>query len=86
MYNYLFRSPQIYDSQLCAGGVPEKDSCGGDSGGPLMYPGKAQGVGVRYVQRGIVSFGSKRCGIGGYPGVYTRVSDYMMWILDNIHE
>lgn len=82
----FFRSPQIHDSQLCAGGVPDKDSCGGDSGGPLMYPGRARGVGVRYVQRGIVSYGSKRCGVGGYPGVYTRVAYYMKWILDNIHE
>ena len=23
--------------QLCAGGVKNKDSCGGDSGGPLAY-------------------------------------------------
>ncbi|CAK1550567.1 unnamed protein product [Leptosia nina] len=76
-------SPHIYDRQVCAGGVQDKDSCGGDSGGPLMYPGRTD-AGVRYVQRGIVSFGSKRCGIGGYPGVYTRISYYMDWILDNI--
>nr|XP_026494275.1 CLIP domain-containing serine protease 2-like isoform X1 [Vanessa tameamea] len=79
-------SPEIYDTQLCAGGVPDKDSCGGDSGGPLLYPGKNKGVGVRYIQRGIVSYGSKRCGIGGYPGVYTRVVNYMDWILDNISD
>ncbi|XP_046971106.1 CLIP domain-containing serine protease HP8-like isoform X2 [Vanessa cardui] len=79
-------SPEIYDTQLCAGGVPDKDSCGGDSGGPLMYPGKNKGSGVRYIQRGIVSYGSKRCGVGGYPGVYTRVVNYMDWILDNISD
>lgn len=78
-------SPRIFDSQMCAGGEPDKDSCGGDSGGPLMYPGKTR-AGVRYVQRGIVSYGSKRCGVGGYPGVYTRVANYMDWILDNIYE
>ncbi|XP_045502390.1 CLIP domain-containing serine protease 2-like [Colias croceus] len=77
-------SPHIYDRQLCAGGVQDKDSCGGDSGGPLMYPGRTGDVGIRYVQRGIVSYGSKRCGVGGYPGVYTRVAFYMDWILDNI--
>lgn len=77
-------SPQIYARQMCAGGVPDKDSCGGDSGGPLMYPGVVGSKGTRYIQRGIVSYGSKRCGIGGYPGVYTRVAYYMDWILDNI--
>ncbi|CAH2094427.1 unnamed protein product [Euphydryas editha] len=77
-------SPQIFDSQLCAGGEPDKDSCGGDSGGPLMYPGRTT-AGVRYVQRGVVSYGSKRCGVGGYPGVYTRVANYMDWILDHIY-
>ncbi|KAL0869174.1 hypothetical protein ABMA27_007460 [Loxostege sticticalis] len=79
-------TPKIHDRQLCAGGVQDKDSCGGDSGGPLMYPGNVGTRGERYVQRGIVSFGSKRCGIGGFPGVYTRVAYYMDWILDNIHE
>ncbi|XP_041969718.1 CLIP domain-containing serine protease 2-like isoform X2 [Aricia agestis] len=82
-------STEIHSTQLCAGGVAGKDSCGGDSGGPLLYPGlvpgRRGGSGTsRYVQRGIVSYGSKRCGIGGFPGVYTRVADYMEWILDNI--
>ncbi|XP_068619449.1 CLIP domain-containing serine protease HP8-like [Battus philenor] len=76
-------APRIHERQLCAGGVQDKDSCGGDSGGPLMYPGKTS-AGVRYVQRGIVSYGSKRCGVGGFPGVYTNVAYYMDWILDNM--
>lgn len=77
-------SLKIRNSQICAGGVKDKDSCGGDSGGPLMYPGQFENLGVRYIQRGIVSFGSKRCGIAGYPGIYTNVAYYMDWILDNM--
>ncbi|RVE47480.1 hypothetical protein evm_007891 [Chilo suppressalis] len=79
-------NPRIHDRQICAGGVPDKDSCGGDSGGPLMYPGNVGTKGSRYVQRGIVSYGSKRCGLGGLPGVYTRIAYYMDWILDNMHD
>lgn len=74
---------RIIDGQMCAGGEKDKDSCSGDSGGPLMYPGKV-GRRVQYVQRGIVSYGSKRCALGGYPAIYTRVAYYMDWILDNI--
>ncbi|XP_075983210.1 serine protease ea-like isoform X2 [Anticarsia gemmatalis] len=77
-------SLQIKETQICAGGVKDKDSCGGDSGGPLMYPGTFANYGVRYIQRGIVSFGSKRCGIAGFPGVYTNIAYYMDWILDNM--
>lgn len=71
---------------MCAGGIQSKDSCGGDSGGPLLFPGRSGNSGYRYVQRGIVSFGSKQCGVGGVPGVYTRVAFYMDWILDNISD
>ena len=42
-----------------------KDSCGGDSGGPLIQ--KARGVGNPWFQVGVVSFGTKTCGIG-IPG------------------
>jgi secreted trypsin-like serine protease len=33
--------------------------------------------------RGIVSFGTQRCGIG-YPGVYINVAYYASWIRTNM--
>ena len=55
------------------------DSCGGDSGGPMVLrkPGGA------WYQMGVVSFGSKKCGLGK-PAVYTRVTAYLDWIKDNM--
>ena len=42
-------------------------------------------VRIKYkVQVGLVSWGMVRCGTGGVPGVYTNVSYFMDWILDNI--
>lgn len=32
---------------------------------------------------GIVSYGPKKCGKVGLSGVYTRVSEYMDWIINN---
>ena len=29
---------------------------------------------------GITSFGSRTCGMPGYPGVYTKISGYETWI------
>ncbi|CAH1738373.1 unnamed protein product [Aphis gossypii] len=70
----------IDDRVLCAG-FPEggKDSCRGDSGGPLMFP-----KGKQYYLMGIVSFGHKRCGEPGFPGVYTRLPSFMDWVIDKI--
>lgn len=56
------------------------DACQGDSGGPLMMR-----VDTRWVQLGIVSFGNK-CGEPGYPGVYTRLSEYVEWINENTRD
>lgn len=66
---------------MCAIGN-RKDSCDGDSGGPLQRIANVNGV-SRYVGYGIVSFGTQDCGIG-MPGVYTRVSAYIPWILENL--
>jgi hypothetical protein len=67
------------DNMLCAGhSLPNRDSCHGDSGGPLLD--KATGE-----QVGIVSFG-KGCGDTDFPGIYTRISTYTSWIHDRICE
>ncbi|XP_064542286.1 serine protease grass-like [Drosophila montana] len=79
--NCLFFQRDIRKSQLCAGNLG-KDSCNGDSGGPLLYLSEYN-ENQRYVQFGIVSYGSPSCG-NGYPAVYTNVGSYMRWIADKI--
>ncbi len=52
-----------------------KDSCQGDSGGPLV----AKSNDGSYVLHGVTSFGIG-CARAGFPGVYTRVSEFVRWI------
>ena len=65
---------------FCAG-VKEggRDSCDGDSGGPL-YCRK----GDRYELFGITSFG-KDCAVKNQPGVYTKVANIVLWIKEHIN-
>ena len=46
-----------------------KDSCNGDSGGPLICNDKAIGI---------VSYGDTNCGL--YPAVYTKLNPFRKWI------
>lgn len=63
----------------------KKDACQGDSGGPLMWNNQQEFLGhtsasEKWYQLGLVSFGHG-CANSHYPGVYTRISYYMPWIL-----
>ena len=72
-------------NQICAGGEKDEDSCVGDSGGPLMAIDDSNQR-VRYHFQyiaGVVSFGAG-CGQHGWPAVYTRVDQFMDWILSHM--
>ena len=59
-----------------------KDSCNGDSGGPLLSQRGTDFKNTKYLV-GIVSFGTYRCA-EGYPGVYTSIEYYLSWIERNM--
>lgn len=69
----------LVEGQYCAID-PEfkRDSCRGDSGGPLQIFDKSKTA--RIV--GIVSFGIS-CGTQ-LPGIYTRVAHYVDWIASHV--
>lgn len=79
--------------QLCAGAVdqPERDTCAGDSGSPMVNAAGAQ--------VGIVSYGGgpgsknrgpgRSCGDPNFPGIYARLSgfaDYLSAHVPDLHE
>ncbi|XP_321740.6 trypsin-1 [Anopheles gambiae] len=73
MYRRGNRSRTIARTQLCAGkGTGGVDACWADSGGPLVTSDN--------VLIGIVSTGIG-CARPGFPGIYTRVSEYASWIV-----
>ena len=66
---------------MIAAGVPKgrKDTCTGDSGGPLMVMDRS---GENWVLAGITSWGIG-CARPRSPGVYTRVSRFTTWVETN---
>ncbi|XP_034477214.1 serine protease grass-like [Drosophila innubila] len=70
------RGIKIEESQFCSymNGI----LCKGTSGGPLSKPVDYLGK-QRFVQFGIVSFGTTSCSIGDLQG-YTSVGSFMPWI------
>uniref|UniRef100_A0A182MUC6 Peptidase S1 domain-containing protein n=1 Tax=Anopheles culicifacies TaxID=139723 RepID=A0A182MUC6_9DIPT len=73
----------VLPTQLCAGDPHGgKDTCEGDSGGPLQMKLSFTGLHRmpdRYYIVGITSNGGI-CGTVNRPGLYTRVSSYIDWI------
>ncbi|HGS4526884.1 TPA: trypsin-like serine protease [Vibrio cholerae] len=63
------------DGVFCAG-TAGKDSCSGDSGGPIFFR-----TNHGLTQMGVVSWGDG-CGQPNKPGVYTKLSTFNNWIND----
>ncbi|KAJ2940450.1 hypothetical protein O0L34_g133 [Tuta absoluta] len=73
---------KVAQTQMCAGHEQGgRDSCWADSGGPLMVHGDKG----RATVIGVVSTGSG-CARARMPGIYTRVSRYTQWIIENVKD
>lgn len=71
----------ITDDMMCAGlEQGGKDACQYDSGGPMVYYDRRD---QSWLLVGVVSTGYG-CARPGFPGIYTRVSDFVPWIEDAI--
>jgi len=82
---YRVHNVALGPKQLCAGGAQGFDSCRGDSGGPLMTLDSTDRLNPYWYLAGVVSFGPSPCGQANWPGVYTRASSYVDWILEHMH-
>jgi trypsin len=69
----------ITDDMICAA-QSGKDACGGDSGGPLIMRGNST---ARDLLVGTVAWGVG-CAEERYPGVYSRISFFYDWIVEQV--
>ncbi|XP_033014049.1 gilatoxin-like [Lacerta agilis] len=70
---------EVTDNMFCAGYFDGgKDSCRGDSGGPLLCDGGGL--------QGVVSLGGFPCAQPGDPGIYIKICKFLDWIRTTIEE
>ncbi|EDV94460.1 GH19618 [Drosophila grimshawi] len=75
----------VSENHICAVGESDKQTCAGDSGGPLFFRNPFKET-VRYVQYGIVSHGGSLCGAReNQPGVFASVLEQLPWITQNLY-
>ncbi|XP_061388810.1 venom protease-like [Musca vetustissima] len=78
-----FTANQFDNAVVCAGVLTGgKDTCRGDSGGPLMIPEMHNNVAHFYLL-GVIAYGFG-CGRPDIPGVYTSTQYFMDWIIEQI--
>jgi len=71
----------ISNDMMCAGlSEGGRDACQYDSGGPLVYYDRDE---QRWLLIGVVSTGYG-CARAGFPGIYTKVSQFVPWIEETI--
>ncbi|WP_282085271.1 serine protease [Aquimarina algiphila] len=75
--NYAAVNSTVTDNMICAAN-PDKDTCGGDSGGPLYTIINNNGILL-----GITSWGGDPCADSNLFGVYTDTFKYFEWINSN---
>eukprot|EP00090_Calanus_glacialis_P008462 TRINITY_DN16813_c0_g1_i1.p1 TRINITY_DN16813_c0_g1~~TRINITY_DN16813_c0_g1_i1.p1 ORF type:complete len:481 (-),score=131.69 TRINITY_DN16813_c0_g1_i1:105-1547(-) len=81
-----FNNVDIGLTKICARDRNDQiDACQGDSGGPMVALKRSGDSRYRYHLIGVVSFGY-RCAVKGFPGVYTRVTEYDQWIKDTVNK
>ena len=73
---------RITDDMFCAGTpTGQRDTCSGDSGGgAFSYEAEAD----RFVQVGVISWGSDPCGKEGEYTVFAKVFNYLSWIRSTV--
>ncbi|XP_055386238.1 spaetzle-processing enzyme-like [Condylostylus longicornis] len=76
---YHFKG-KFSEEHFCAGGT--KDACGGDSGGPVAILQNVSNKWAYFIV-GIITYGTTPCG-NDDPGVYTKISKYIEWIIQNM--
>jgi hypothetical protein len=83
--NLLSNTSSTSEKKIYASGPNTNDACNGDSGGPLTNLSSPGNTSTRAI--GIVSsnlFGDAQAGCG-QGGKYTKISEYLQWIIETIH-